>query len=158
MKINGVLAGYSSHPTPAEIEYHPYVLAHIDPLLALCQESNVLIQAYGPLTPVLRHPQGPLGPVLTRVSARLASTAGLGEMDLSAVLLLWTKQKGIIPVTSSANEERMEGLAKIARAGRDWLTDREMEEIEQIGRQVYYRFYDEHMTVDLPTPDLPRSK
>ena len=61
----------------AELEFHPYVLAHLEPVLALQKTHNIVTEAYGPLTPILRHPSGgPLKPVLTNIAKTLSSESG----------------------------------------------------------------------------------
>ena len=55
----------------SELEYHPFVLSHLAPVLAIHQEQGILVEAFGPLTPLLRHPShgGPLKPVISRIAA-----------------------------------------------------------------------------------------
>lgn len=123
----------------AELEYHPYVLVHLEPVLKIAAEHGILIEAFGPLTPVLRHPDGgPLKPVLERIAQRISKDSGQ-KLDSTTVLLLWTLQKGVVAVTTSKNEQRIKGLADVEHLPD--LTAEEMEEIEKIGRSHHYRYY-----------------
>ncbi|AAW42373.1 conserved hypothetical protein [Cryptococcus deneoformans JEC21] len=140
-------------PVANQLEYHPYVLVHLEPVLKIAAEHGILIEAFGPLTPVLRHPDGgPLKPVLERIAQRISKDNGQ-KLDSTTVLLLWTRQKGVVAVTTSKNEQRIKGLADVEHLPD--LTAEEMEEIEKIGRSHHYRYYIEHMTEDFPNPDLP---
>jgi hypothetical protein len=48
-------------------------------------------EAYGPLTPLLRHPTGgPVRPILSRIAQRMHKETGK-SVDDASVLLLWTK-------------------------------------------------------------------
>jgi len=103
-------------------------------------------EAYGPLTPILRHKKGPLQPVLQRIAERKG-------IDTAAVLLLWTIQKGVVAITTSGNPDN---IAKIAAVdGLEDLTEQDIRDIDEAGKQVHFRHYDEHMTKDYPAPNLP---
>lgn len=154
------------------MEYHPYVLNHLDPLLALQKEHNIVTQAYGPLTPVIRHPTGgPLKPVLEKIAKRISKDTGK-EVDSAVVLLQWTIQMGVVAVTTSGNPGNVRKMAQGETFGKEGdLTKAEMDEIEEAGRKVHFRGYkvctmirhvfgvadgQEHMTKEFPEPDLPQ--
>jgi len=122
-----------------EIEYHPYVLAHLDPVMDLHKKYNIVVQSYGPLSPVVRHPTGgTLKPVLKRIAERLSKDSGK-EVDESGVLLLWTMQKGAVALTSSSKEERIKKFADTETLPE--LTKEEIDEIDKAGRKVHFRGY-----------------
>ncbi|BGP40923.1 hypothetical protein JCM10449v2_004888 [Rhodotorula kratochvilovae] len=141
-------------PVVNQIEYHPYVLQHLEPtLLPLMAKHGILVQAYRPLTPLLRHPTGgPLKPVLEKIASRLSSETG-ESVDAAMALLVWMRTKGVISVTASMNEDRIKKLA-LTQELRD-LTPEEVEEVDAAGRKIHFRACTEHMTVDYPEPDLP---
>lgn len=114
------------------MEFHPYLLAHTQPVLDLQEKHGIVTQAYGPLSPVLRHPGGPLKPVLSRIAKRLGT-------DEANVLLKWTTQRGVVAITTSSNEGRIQKMAKASQL--DKLTDEEMAEIDKVGRGVHFRSY-----------------
>lgn len=116
----------------AELEYHPYVLAHLDPVQAIHEEHNIVVAAYGPLTPILRHPGGPLKPVLDRLAEKY-------KTEPTSILLRWTIQKNVVAITTSTNTSRLAGLAGVYDLE---LTPEEVAEIEEVGRKVYFRHYD----------------
>jgi diketogulonate reductase-like aldo/keto reductase len=114
-----------------ELEYHPYLLSHLAPVLDIHAKHGIVAEAYGPLTPVIRHPGGPLKPVLEKI-------AKAHDVDTATVLLRWTIQSGVVAVTSSKNEERIKGYTKL------WefeLSPEEVKEIEEAGKKVHFRYY-----------------
>ena len=114
-----------------QLEFHPLVLRHLEPLLALHEKHGIVVESYGPLTPNLRlsEQQNPLKATLAKIAARLTSEAG-EKIDENAVLLLWCKAKNVVAVTTSNNPQRLEGLAKIAKL-RYGLTSNETKEIDE---------------------------
>jgi diketogulonate reductase-like aldo/keto reductase len=121
------------------MEYHPYLLTQLDPVIAMHEKYGILTQAYGPLTPILRHPTGgPLKPVLEKIAARITKDTGM-SCDSAGVLLLWTIQKGVSAVTTSANEGRIKAMASTEQLPD--LTKEDMDEIEQMGRKIHFRHY-----------------
>ncbi|GAA5852983.1 hypothetical protein JCM8547_004756 [Rhodosporidiobolus lusitaniae] len=140
-------------PVVNQLEYHPYVLSHLEGLLQLQAEHGIVTEAYGPLTPLLRHPTGgPIKPVLTRIAQRLSSETGK-EVDATQALLLWTRAKGVVAVTASGKEENIKKIAAVQ--GLPDLKPEEVKEVEDLGRKVYFRHYSEHMNEDFPAPQLP---
>ncbi|CAK9787338.1 Aldo/keto reductase [Cutaneotrichosporon oleaginosum] len=146
--IDAVLSVARIKPVVNQIEFHPYVYAQVESLLELQSKHGIVTAAYGPLTPILRHPSGgPLKPVLERIGAAHG-------LDAASVLLLWTIQKGVIAVTSSKNEDNIRKIAALDAAP-DLSAD-EIAQIDAAGKKVHFRHYEEHMTQDYPAPDLPR--
>ena len=78
-------------PAVNQIEFHPYVYSLNKPLVDLCHEKNIIIECYGPLSPITKGPGGPLDPVLKRI----AEDTGLNE---GQVLLKCAKQvsRGVV--------------------------------------------------------------
>jgi diketogulonate reductase-like aldo/keto reductase len=122
-----------------EIEYHPYVLAHLTPLLDLQKKEHIVTQSYGTLSPLLRHSTGgPLKPVLTKIAQRLSKESGK-DVDEAGVLLLWTIGHGVVALTSSTKPENLKKMVETEEL-RD-LTQEEMDEIDEIGRSIHFRAY-----------------
>ncbi|KAK0202094.1 NADP-dependent oxidoreductase domain-containing protein [Desarmillaria ectypa] len=165
-----VLEGARHKPVVNQLEYHPYVLAHIEPVLAIQKVHGIVTEAYGPLTPAIRHPTGgPLQPILLRIAQRLnkdnasaikASSAVdpgfISEpFDPSAVLLLWVRATGAAAVTASGNKGHIHRLADIMYLPEGLLNPQEVREISDVGKTVHWRYYTEHMEKDFPLPQLP---
>ncbi|GAA5897963.1 uncharacterized protein JCM6883_000876 [Sporobolomyces salmoneus] len=140
-------------PVVNQLEYHPYVLTSLDPVFKIQEEHGIVTEAYGPLSPLLRHKTGgPIKPILERIAQRLSKETGK-DVDAAAALLLWTRAKGVVAVTASGNEGRINKLSQVQELPD--LTKEEVDEIEQVGRKIHFRAYDEHMCVDYPAPNLP---
>lgn len=138
--FNELLPEAKYKPVCNQLEYHPYVLTHLDPILEIQKKHGILVEAYGPLSPLLRHKTGgPIKPILERIAKRLSKETGK-DVDAAAALLLWTRAKGVIAVTASGNEGRIQKLAQTQELPD--LTKEEVEEIEQAGRKIYYRAYE----------------
>ena len=122
-----------------EMEYHPYILAQTSGLAALQAKHGIHTQAYGPLVPLIRHPDGgPIKPILQRIAARLTKESGKEVADTTA-LLLWTIGMGVSVVTTSGNADRIKALADID--GLPDLTSEEMDEVTEAGKTIHFRYY-----------------
>ncbi|RSH88698.1 hypothetical protein EHS25_002925 [Saitozyma podzolica] len=127
--IEAVMAVAKIKPVVNQVEFHPYVLAHLDPLIKTHSQHSIVTQGYASLAPIHRHPTGgPVKPILTRLAKKLSAESGV-DVDEAGVLILWTKVRD--------------------------LTPEEIEEIDQAGRKVHFRHWTEHMTNEFPDPDLP---
>ncbi|ORY89678.1 conjugated polyketone reductase C1 [Leucosporidium creatinivorum] len=150
--LKAILEVAKYKPVVNQLEYHPFVLTHLQPVLDIQAEHGIITEAYGPLSPLLRHSTGggPLKPILQRIAHRISSETGR-EVDSAAALLLWTRAKGVVAVTASGNEERIKKLAAVQYLPD--LTKEEVAEIEEVGRKIHFRAYDEHMNIDFPVPE-----
>ncbi|PPQ78620.1 hypothetical protein CVT25_010584 [Psilocybe cyanescens] len=152
--LETILDGAKYKPVINQLEYHPYTLAHLQPLLELQASHGILTASYGTLSPVLRHPTGgPLKPVLERIAERISKVVGK-KLDANIVLLLWTRAQGVVVVTASGNPDRIKALGEIATLP-DLLEQDEIEEIARVGKGIHYRHYTEHMENEFPLPNLP---
>ncbi|ORY32558.1 NADP-dependent oxidoreductase domain-containing protein [Naematelia encephala] len=137
--IEAVMKVAKIKPVVNQIEYHPYVLSHIEPVLKAQEKYGIVTQSFGPLTPTLRHPTGgPIKPILTRIAKKLSASSGQ-PVDESSVLLLWTMNKGVVAVTTSGNPDNIKKLAGLANLPD--LSSEEIKEIEEAGKKVHYRYY-----------------
>ncbi|WVW82066.1 hypothetical protein I302_104071 [Kwoniella bestiolae CBS 10118] len=140
-------------PVVNQLEYHPYVLEHLQPVLDLGEKHGIITESYGLLTPLLRHPTGgPIKSVLEKIAKRISGETGK-EIDLASVLTLWAIQKNVVVVTSSRNPVNLKKISEIDSLPE--LSQDEIREIEEAGRKVHFRHYKMHMTKDYPNPELP---
>ena len=121
----------------SELEFHPYLLAQLDDLRALQKKHGIVTQSYGTLGPIIKHPTGgPLKPVLKRIAERLSKEHGT-EIDEAVVLYLWTRDQGVVPITTSSREAN---IAKAALAlTLPPLSKEDADEIETTGRKIHWR-------------------
>lgn len=128
-------------------------MTHVQPVIDLQQKYGIVTQAYASLAPVTRHPTGgPLKPVLAKIASTITSESSV-EVDEAGVLLLWVMAKGGVCITSSSDEKRIQKMADLEKV-RDLKSD-EVAAIDEAGKKVHFRQWDEHMTTDFPSPDLP---
>ncbi|KAF3989960.1 hypothetical protein FT663_02061 [Candidozyma haemuli var. vulneris] len=124
------------YPAVNQIEFHPYLQNQSPGIVKFSHENNILVEAYGPLSPLFRvvkdgeevkdHP-------LTKVLPQIAEKHGRAE---SQILLRYTLQKGILPITTSSKSERqIEALAIYEFA----LSDEEVAQIDKAGSEFEFR-------------------
>ncbi|KIY66709.1 Aldo/keto reductase [Cylindrobasidium torrendii FP15055 ss-10] len=153
-----ILDGAKVKPAVHQVEYHPFLLAHLQPVLDICEKNGIVTEAYGPLGPLIRHESGSqLKPVLERIAKRITQdNPDLGvNIEASTILLLWTRAQGVVAVTTSGKAERIEELAKVSRLQDHLLKKEEIQEITDIGKKYHFRAYPEHMENEFPVPNLP---
>jgi len=131
-KIEGT---WKAPPAANQIEFHPYVWKATQELYKYCKEKGITLEAYSPLAPIVAFAGGPLDPVLAKIAKSHDTTSG-------SVLLAWTIAKGVVPVSTSNKDERLQEYLKA-----QYLTLREEEiaEIENVGSTVHNRVYMKHM-------------
>ncbi|KAK6460174.1 Aldo/keto reductase [Scheffersomyces coipomensis] len=128
-------------PKVNQIEFHPYLQNQTKDILKFAKENDILIEAYGPLTPLFRIKKDgkevddhPLKPVLAKLSEKY------GKTD-SQILLRYTLQKGILPITTSSKVERIRQSLDIYNFE---ISKEDVEEIESVGASYPFRgFFDE---------------
>lgn len=126
-------------PSVPLLELTDTKLTHLQPVLDIQARHGILIEAYGPLSPLLRHPTGgPIKPILTRIAQRLSAEMS-EEIDAAMVLLLWTRAKGVVAVTASGNEGRIRKMKRTMELPD--LREEEVREIEEAGKRVHFRAY-----------------
>lgn len=124
------------YPVINQIEFHPYLQNQSPDIVKFSHENGILVEAYGPLSPLFRivkegddvkdHP-------LTSVLPELAAKYGRSE---SQILLRYTLQKGILPITTSSKSERQ----KEALAVYDFeLSDEDVALIDKKGSEFDFR-------------------
>ncbi|KAF9448273.1 conjugated polyketone reductase C1, partial [Macrolepiota fuliginosa MF-IS2] len=135
-----ILTGTKHKPVVNQLEFHPYTLAHLTPLLALQEKHGIVTKSYGSLSPILRHPTGgPLKPVLEKIAARLSQEKGK-LIDATSVLIFWVRAQNVVLVGASWYPQRIEGLAELAKSPQ-LLTDSDIAEISDVGKKIHFRFY-----------------
>ncbi|KAK7948760.1 uncharacterized protein PG986_009646 [Apiospora aurea] len=126
--LEAILQTAKIPPAINQIEYHPY-LQH-GSLLDFHREHHIAVAAYGPLTAVTKAKPGPLDDVYEG----LAKKYGVHPAD---VALRWCIDQGIVAVTTSSSEQRLQSyLNKIPSFK---LTPKEVERIAEVGKEKHFR-------------------
>lgn len=78
-------------PSANQIEFHPYVLDVAGPLVDYCHSKGITLECYGPLTPIVRAPGGPVDAIVQKIAKAVGCNEG-------QVLLKWAQQvsKGVV--------------------------------------------------------------
>ncbi|CAK7893051.1 NADPH-dependent conjugated polyketone reductase C1 [[Candida] anglica] len=129
--LDRILKVAKHKPTVNQIEYNAYLQEQTPGIVEYSQQQGLLVEAYSPLGPIIKGKPGPLdGPL-----AELAKKYGKDE---GQVLLRWVLQNGVLPVTTSANKERIQGSLDVFDFE---LTKEEVEEISKLGKEKKLRQY-----------------
>jgi diketogulonate reductase-like aldo/keto reductase len=127
-------------PAVNQIEFHPYLQHTPDRLLEFCREKKIAVEAYGPLTAVTKAKPGPCDGIY----AELAKKYGVEETD---VALRWCIDQGIVAITTSSNEQRLQQYMNRLPAFK--LTPKEVERVAEEGIKKHFRgFWTKNYALD----------
>jgi 2-dehydropantolactone reductase len=135
------ISAESDYPEVNQIEFHPYLQNQTTDIVKYCQDHNILVQAFGPLTPLFRiNKEGqeavehPLPEVLKELAAKYNKTD-------AQILLRYTLQKGIMPITTSSKPQRVKESLEVYGFE---LEDEDVEKINKVGSTFFFRgFFDD---------------
>ena len=131
--LDAILETCRVRPAMNQIEYHPY-LQHGN-LLEYHKNQDIKVAAYSPLAPVIKAQDGPLTPILDAFAKKYA-------VHPSEILLRWCIDQDVVPVTTSAKEQRMSDMMRVFAFK---LTRKEIGEISETGKQHHFRGYWNHI-------------
>lgn len=128
--IEAILKTAKIPPAINQIEYHPY-LQHGD-LLEFHRKNKIAVAAYGPLTAITRAAPGPVDSLYEELSKKY----GVRDGDIA---LRWVIDQGIVVITTSSNEERMQSYWRKLPTFK--LTPKEVERISEAGKEKNFRAF-----------------
>ena len=100
------------YPLVNQIEFHPYLQNQSKGIVEFCQQHGILVEAYGPLTPLFRIQAGPDGTSSDPLKEVLPKLSDKYKKTQAQILLRYTVEKDILPITTSSNAQRIkESLA-----------------------------------------------
>lgn len=128
------------YPIVNQIEFHPYLQNQSDGIREFAAKHNILIEAYGPLTPLFRLKKKgangeeelishPLQQLLPELGSKYSKTD-------AQILLRYTYQKGILPVTTSSQRQRLTEALDVVNFD---LEQSDIDEIDKVGASFFYR-------------------
>ncbi|KAI0378387.1 Aldo/keto reductase [Hypomontagnella monticulosa] len=126
--LETILRTAKVRPAINQIEYHTY-LQHRN-LIDFHRRNDIATAGYSPLTPITKASAGPVDGILSSLARRY----GVSEAE---VALRWVLDQGIVAVTTSSSEGRIQGL--IRRLPTFKLTSDEIQEISERGMQKHFR-------------------
>nr|4H8N_A Chain A, Conjugated polyketone reductase C2 [Candida parapsilosis]4H8N_B Chain B, Conjugated polyketone reductase C2 [Candida parapsilosis] len=127
------------YPVVNQIEFHPFLQNQSKNIVRFCQEHGILVEAFSPLAPLARVETNALAETLKRLAEKYKKTE-------AQVLLRYTLQRGILPVTTSSKESRLKESLNLFDFE---LTDEEVNEINKIGDANPYRAFFHEQFKDL---------
>lgn len=136
-----------NYPVVNQIEFHPFLQNQSKGIADFCQQHNILIEAYGPLSPLFRAEE-----VNRDVRTFLSLVAELSQKynkTDAQILLRYTIDKGLLPITTSSNEERIKQSLEVYNFK---LKSDDVKRIDELGSKYKYRkFFDsEYAALEAP--------
>jgi diketogulonate reductase-like aldo/keto reductase len=118
-----LLSSAKIKPAANQIYLHPYNYQQQSPTLEYAAKYDIVIEAFGALTPITGEPGGPVDAPLNEIATRLGATT-------DQVLLPWIKAKGAVVVTTSSKKARLQSYLS---AGDLELSAEDVETIDTAG-------------------------
>ncbi|KAI8814482.1 NADP-dependent oxidoreductase domain-containing protein [Cladochytrium replicatum] len=132
--LKRILAIARIKPVMNQVEWHANLQS--PELIEICNENKIILAAYGSLVPI-RHLAGDEVDI---VSKEIAKSKGVTD---GQVLLRWTIQRGVVPITTTENPERIQQFLVVADGVRGpssfTLTDDEVSKINEAGKRKQFR-------------------
>lgn len=110
-------------PVVNQIEFNAYLQNQTPGVVEFSQQNGILVEAYSPLGPIVKGEPGEFTEYLETLGSKYSKSA-------SQVLLRWVIQKNVLPVTTSAKEER---IAQFVDLFDFKLADEEVKKITDLG-------------------------
>ncbi|CAK9442339.1 uncharacterized protein LODBEIA_P60820 [Lodderomyces beijingensis] len=127
------------YPVVNQIEFHPFLQNQSTDIVKYSQDHGILVEAFSPLAPLARVKENALGEYLSKLASKYAKTE-------AQLLLRYTLQKGVLPITTSSKEERIKQSLDVFDFE---LTENEVAEINKIGDANPYRAFFHEQFKDL---------
>ncbi|KAF5100116.1 hypothetical protein DV451_002690 [Geotrichum candidum] len=124
-------------PVVNQIEFSPYLQNQTPGIFKYAKAHNITLEAYSPLGPLAAQAKAaagtelPLTPVLKRLADKYNRTPG-------QILLRWTYQNGVLPITTSEKLDRLKQALDIFSFE---LEQAEVDEISDVGATHTFRQY-----------------
>lgn len=123
--LKTVLEVAKIQPVVNQIEFNPYLQNQTPGIVEFAQKNGILIEAYSPLGPIVKDEPGELTEYLDTLGSKYKKSA-------SQVLLRWTLERGVLPITTSAKEERIVQFVDLFDFE---LTSDEVQHITELGKK-----------------------
>lgn len=92
------------YPSVNQVEFHAYLQDQTVNITDFCVKHNILLESYGPLSPLFRVPTEGESHPLKDILPKLSENYGKTE---SQILLRYVLQKGYLPITTSSKVQRI---------------------------------------------------
>ncbi|VEU20388.1 DEKNAAC101248 [Brettanomyces naardenensis] len=118
-------------PQVLQIEFHPYLQNQAPGVVKFAKDNGILVEAYSPLAPLSRAKDGPLRDLLPKLSEKYGRSA-------TQILLKWAHQQGVVTVTTTANEQRMDDILGLFDFE---LSEEDEKRITDTGNSYFFRAF-----------------
>ncbi|CAI8497220.1 unnamed protein product [Hanseniaspora opuntiae] len=139
-------------PVVNQIEWNPFLFNQSPEIYKYCQENDILIEAYGPLSPLVNYLKGEdTSSEGADFKSYLDELAKKYSVTNTVVLLAYTIAMNVLPVTTSTKFERIQDAQSFVNDHPDLkLTKEEVEHITQLGLKHEtsrrYKYWTDHYT------------
>ena len=131
--LEATLKTATSPPSINQTEFHPYLQR--EGLLPYQNKQGIAMSAYSPLTPITKGRPGPCDDLLEALAKKYYVSEG-------EILLRWCIDQGVVPITTSAKEERLTDYLRVTKFK---LTPKEVNELCEAGLKKHVRCYFTHL-------------
>jgi len=111
-------------PAVNQVEFHPYNYKDQKTLVEYAAQHEIVIEAYGVLSPITQFPGGP-------VDAPIAAAAKCRGVTPAQIILAWVRAKGAVIVTTSSKKQHLQEY--LASSDIPPLTEDEIAAIDAAG-------------------------
>lgn len=118
-------------PQVLQIEFHPYLFNQSPGIIDFAKQNDILVESYGPLSPLFRAVGGPLDPVVKDLALKYGKTE-------PQILLRWVYQNGVLPVTTSSNDDRITQALETFNGDFE-LSEDDVKKITEVGSTYKFR-------------------
>lgn len=119
-------------PHALQIEYHALAQDKVPGLVEFAQQNGIQIEAYAPLAPItLISEPNPLNEFLAQLAQKY-------QKSESQILLRWVSQKGVIPITTTSKQHRLQEALDIFSFE---LDDEDVAQISKLGKENAQIFF-----------------
>lgn len=88
------------YPVVNQVEFHPFLQEQSAGIMEFCEKHNILVEGYKTLSPITIFADEEMNAYLEELSQKYNKTS-------SQILLKYDLQKGVLPITTSSNEQRI---------------------------------------------------
>lgn len=100
--LQKLMASAEIMPQVNQIEFNAFLLNQTPGIVRFCQDHNIVLEAYSPLSPLQKKSE-----YNTEFYAYINSLSEKYGKSEAQVLLRWVTKRGILPVTTSSKQERI---------------------------------------------------
>ncbi|QPG76677.1 hypothetical protein FOA43_004071 [Brettanomyces nanus] len=118
-------------PAVCQTEFHAYLQDQSTGIRQYLKDHHILMEAYAPLSPLTRDKDGPLKELLPKLSKKYGRSA-------TQILLKWAHQQGIVTVTTTSKESRMDDIMNMFDFQ---LRPEDIQLISDTGNTHFYRAF-----------------